>query len=47
MEPLGYRLNSRLLIANICERGDAERCGTRYFVMGADGPTPIKRVLEK
>ena len=43
-EPLQYRLNSRLLIANICEADrvsrvdgrmtyEAQRCGAHYFVM--------------
>jgi hypothetical protein len=47
MEPLAYRPDSRLLIANICERGDAERWGAHYFFMGDDGLKLIHRVLEK
>jgi hypothetical protein len=54
---LDYRLNSRLLIANICEvtretrsRGQmsyrSEKCGRHYFVMDDDGLTLIYRVLE-
>jgi hypothetical protein len=44
--PLAYRLNSRLLIAKICETGEAERCGAHYFVMGDDGLKLIHTVLE-
>jgi hypothetical protein len=55
--PLDYRLNSRLLIANICESdqtahvgnqiGDqAKDCGAHYFVMGDDGLKLIRRVVE-
>ena len=58
MKPLIYRLDSRLLVANICEADktfrvegrlsyQAERCGAHYFVMGDEGPRFIKRVLEK
>jgi hypothetical protein len=58
MEPLVYRLDSRLLIANICEGNktvqvdghvgyQSQRCGTHYFVMGDDGPKLILRILEK
>ena len=56
--PLAYRLDSRLLIAKICEADktvrvdsgiayEAQRCGTHYFVMGDDGLKLIYRVLEK
>ena len=56
-EPLQYRLNSRLLIANICETDrviqvdgqptyDAQKCGAHYFVMGEKGLTLIQRELE-
>jgi hypothetical protein len=34
--PLEYRVNSRLLIAQICEHQD-EGCGAHYFVMGDRG----------
>lgn len=55
--PLQYRLNSRLLIANICEadkvsRVDGQasysalRCGTHYFVMGESGLKLIYRELD-
>ena len=54
---LDYRLNSRLLIANICESTTESRsgghisyqnhkCGAHYFVMGEDGLRLIRRVLE-
>jgi hypothetical protein len=56
--PLDYRLGSRLLIAEICEKdkvvhnGDriayqAEKCGTHYFLMGDDGLTLLARVLDE
>jgi hypothetical protein len=56
--PLAYRVDSRLLIANICESDktvqidghvgyQAQRCGAHYFVMGDDGLTLIHKVLEK
>lgn len=58
MKAFDYRLDSRLLIANICEADitfrvegrvsyQAERCGAHYFVMSDEGPRLIKRVLEK
>ncbi len=57
MPPMDYRLNSRLLIANICETTtedrsggqisyQSHRCGPHYFVMGEVGLTLIHRVLE-
>ena len=45
--PLAYRLNSRLLVANICEYRSAHNCGAHYFVMGDDGLKLVFRVLEK
>jgi hypothetical protein len=56
--PFAYRLNSRLLIANICEADKARRaeghldyepqnCGAHYFVMSDQGPRLILAVLEK
>jgi hypothetical protein len=56
-EPLRYRVNSRLLIANICEADkvnhvdgqttyDAQRCGTHYFVMDEKGLTLIYSELD-
>jgi hypothetical protein len=58
MEPLAYRLDSRLLMANICEadkavRGEGrvdyepQRCGAHYFVMGNNGLRLIHATLEK
>jgi hypothetical protein len=55
--PLDYRLNSRLLIANICETDtsvtvggktgfQAHHCGAHYFVMNDAGPKLIHRVLD-
>lgn len=55
--PLSFRLDSRLLIANICEEletadsgGQAvytsKRCGAHYFVMSDDGPKLVHKVLE-
>jgi len=46
MEPLAYRLDSRLLIANICEEGEARECGTHYFVVGDEGLKLILRVFQ-
>jgi hypothetical protein len=57
-EPLQYRLNSRLLIANICEADSisrvkgrstyaARRCGTHYFVVGESGFKLIYRDLDR
>ena len=56
--PLAYRLDSRLLIANICEAEKAvraagrvayefQRCGAHYFVMSDNGLRLIHSVLEK
>jgi hypothetical protein len=45
--PLEYRLDSRLIIANICESHEAQKCGAHYFVMRDDGLKLIHRVLEK
>ncbi len=56
--PLAYRLDSRLLIANICEADESvraegrveyepQRCGAHYFVMGDNGLKLIRKVLEK
>jgi hypothetical protein len=45
--PLAYRLNSRLLIANICEAEESQKCGTHYFVMDDDGLRLIHAVLEQ
>jgi hypothetical protein len=59
MEPaLAYRLDSRLLIANICEAEKAvfvdgrlnyesERCGAHYYVMSERGLKLIRRDLEE
>ncbi len=58
LEPLRYRLDSRLLIANICEsdktvqiKGEvgyqARRCGSHYFVMGDSRLTLIYKVLDQ
>jgi hypothetical protein len=55
---LAYRLDSRLLIANICETDKAVqvdgragyqalKCGAHYFVMGKDGLRLIHKVLEE
>jgi hypothetical protein len=54
---LAYRLDSQLLIANICETDkatqvggrvgyEAEKCGAHYFVMSDKGPRLIHRVLD-
>lgn len=54
---LAYRLDSRLLIADICEADhavrvegqvgyEAEKCGAHYFVMSDEGPRLIHRVLD-
>jgi hypothetical protein len=56
--PLDYRLNSRLLIARICEKDketridgriayEAEECGAHYFVMGDDVLKLVFRESEK
>jgi len=56
--PLDYRLNSRLLIANICEQTNVVHpgreiaytntmCGAHYFVMTENGPKLVYRVLER
>ena len=56
-EPLQYRVNSRLLIANICEANklsrvdghasyEAQRCGAHYFVMCDKGLTLVHRDLD-
>jgi hypothetical protein len=58
MKPLAYRVDSRLLIANICESDrtvqvggrvgyQAQMCGAHYFVMGDNGLTLIHKVLQK
>jgi hypothetical protein len=58
MKALEYRLDSRLLIANICESEKVSRvegrlsyqslrCGAHYFVMSDDGLKLIHRVFEK
>ncbi|HYL74544.1 MAG TPA: hypothetical protein VEU96_10085 [Bryobacteraceae bacterium] len=55
--PLEYRLDSRLLIANICEAEVAlhlgtqvgyqsQNCGPHYFLMGDNGLRLIRRVLK-
>lgn len=55
--PLDYRLNSRLLVANICETDtpvnvdgrigfQAHHCGAHYFVMSDTGPKLTERVLD-
>jgi len=48
--PLEYRLNSRLLVARICEvtaaDGAGTNCGVHYFVMSDNGPKLIHRALE-
>jgi hypothetical protein len=55
---LSYRLDSRLLIANICEADrvvrvagrmgyQGERCGAHYFVMSQNGLKLFRRVLEE
>jgi hypothetical protein len=53
--PIAYRLNSRLLIADICERSVlaggsvvgpmAEGCGAHYYLMGDYGLTLIHRIV--
>ena len=56
--PLAFRVDSRLLIAKICESHkaiqvggrmvyEAQMCEAHYFVMGDNGLTLIHRVLEK
>lgn len=56
--PLDYRLNSRLLIAKICEQDkvvqvgghksyQAQQCGTHYFLMTDSGLNLLSRVFEK
>lgn len=45
--PLSYRRDSRLFVANICEAGEDQNCGTHYFIMNDDGLKLIHRVLEK
>jgi hypothetical protein len=58
MTPLDYRLNSRLLVANICEKDktiqvdghigyQSEDCGSHYFLIGQNGFTLLCRQLEK
>ena len=58
MDPLAYRVDSRLLIANICESDktvrvegrvsyEPQRCGTHYFLMSDNGPRLIYKFLEK
>jgi hypothetical protein len=52
---LAYRLNSRLLVADICERMVVEGgsiidfrsigCGAHYYLMGDEGLTLIDRIL--
>lgn len=55
--PLSYRLDSRLLIANICEADkvrrvngrlayEAQRCGLHYFVIRGKGLTLIRSQLD-
>lgn len=48
--PLEYRLNSRLLVARICEvtaaDGAGTNCGVHYFVMTENGPKLVHRILE-
>jgi hypothetical protein len=55
--PMDYRLNSRLLIANICEQDrvlhignqidyEIRRCGPHYFLMEESGLTLIYRTLK-
>ena len=57
-EPFQYRVNSRLLIANICEADkvsrvdghttyEAQRCGTHYFLMDKEGLKLIYRALDR
>jgi hypothetical protein len=53
--PLEYRLNSRLLVAKICEDSDvqggsvllfgAKGCGPHYYLMGEDGLSLIHRAV--
>lgn len=56
--PLSYKLDSRLLVANICEELQSEhsdgqtvytskRCGAHYFVMTDNGPKLVHKVLER
>lgn len=56
--PFAYRLDSRLLIANICEADKAvrtegrvayesQRCGAHYFVMSGHGLRLFHKVLEQ
>jgi hypothetical protein len=56
VSPLEYRLDSRLLIARICERSilqqgsvvgpKAVRCGSHYYLMEGDGLKLIQRSVE-
>lgn len=46
--PLEYRLNSRLLIARICESdSQPQRCGVHYFLIRSDGLRLIHRTLQQ
>lgn len=51
--PLEFRLNSRLLVARICEGENGSglgstpsNCGVHFFVMTEDGPKLVHRILE-
>jgi len=54
---LDYRLDSRLLVANLCEvetvfhtenqlSYQSDKCGPHYFLMGENGLTLIHRILK-
>jgi hypothetical protein len=57
-KPLLYRVDSRLLVMNICEADktvqhegrvghEAQGCGAHYFVMGDNGPELVHRIVAK
>lgn len=45
--PLNYRVNSRLLIAKVCEKNQSEECGTYYLLIGDNGFRLLSRTLGK
>jgi hypothetical protein len=57
-KPLTYRIDSRLLITNVCESDktgqtngrptyEAQTCGTHYFVMEEEGLRLIYKIIDK
>ena len=46
-DPLKYKLDSRLLIANICESDKPATCGAHYFVMEDGALKLIDKVIDK